>query len=630
MLFDLKSLLRSASPVFSASQAGSTSPSSSSVSTSDQYPFPTNPSRVRKARHNNLPQYLPQRNASVQEVQYFLYILLTSRKHDCATKYPEWALETCMAWTGSGGQLRNRTEEQLASLCPITAVAKGIESPKHQLGDYVPITTRIMIGEAITGYVRRKKALEDQPSAVERRWHEEKMRASSAMGRYPSPDVMWDHHSASKTPASRSLSRSRSLHLPDRQDIQYVSDSGSSSWMAPGMGTNNSHITGATMLPVHMYDWTYMLGGRNGPSHASDMHSSTSSVDSVVTQNTAHSSSSQPTANGTSNRTDMASSEQQFHSQQRRKSLYGAREPPINSGRSSPPNSARPEPASTPHPKRPHRYASSHVSPLRTSSTTANNPSTTSSSTMTSGHISTICIVQQYNRLPVRRTSSLATANLIIPETLTEDDENSNSDGDDCLKKDPHDSGVDSSPYGEHSSSTSSPCTSTEPSDTAPTTAVDGLERSLPTAGGPELHHARPTPLSCHTLHMTKKVPRPASVTSNRNARDLPKPKSPSPPAARNSPELVETTPLTNNEGRSTSTENKFVVRSDSLKRMQADYRLKQMEADNPLEQLEVDYQRLRYDHERRQIRFHTLPTQSLCHAQSDTTLYSSPDAVSG
>jgi hypothetical protein len=628
MLSDLKALLRSASPAFSGSSTTNNSsvtlPSASPVSISDQYPFPTDPSRVRKARHNNHPRYLPQRDASIKDVQYFLYTLLTSRKHDCARKYPEWVLETCMGWTGNGEELRTRTEEQLVSLCPITAVAKGIQSPKHKPGDYVPVPARSMIGEVIAGYVRKKKALENQPGDVHQSLYEETMRASSAMGRYRFQGAMRDQDSTRPPSIPRSLSKARAFNLPDGHDIQYVSDFSPSSWMAPGMGTNNNHITGPMTVPAHMYDGSYMSGGRYVPPHGSDMRSSVSSLGSVVTQNTTDSSFSQPQANVIRNGTDTSWNEQQLYWRQRRKMSHEAREAPTNSGRSSPSNSARLAAASTSQPQRPHRYASCRESPLRNSSTPCNDPNTISSSTMTSGHDATIRMVEQDNRPPVGRRSSLT----LIPGTLTEGHESSECDGDDDLEKIRHDSGVESSSNGEQSFSTTSPAlldyTSIETPETTLSTPVNGFQLSRASSAGPSLHQSRSMMLSSHTLPTAKQVTRPASVNSNRNTKDLPRPTGSTSSVPRESPELVETVPLQNNDEYSTRPGHDFVIRSERLKQMEADYQLKQKNGQYEREEMEANYQRLKNEHERPRRQFHNLSGQSLRHSQSARTLHSS------
>jgi hypothetical protein len=175
MLFTLKSLFRPSTQVNSTGTvSNNSSPSTPLIIIADEFPFPTNPTRVKKARHNNPPKYLPRADASVRDIQYFLYNLLTSKSNDCAKRYPEWVLETCMGWGEDSGQFHNCTQEQLETLCPITAVAIGIASHKHKPGAFVPIPARHMIGEAIAQFVLEKREGENQPHTIHRRLQEER------------------------------------------------------------------------------------------------------------------------------------------------------------------------------------------------------------------------------------------------------------------------------------------------------------------------------------------------------------------------------------------------------------------------------------------------------------------------
>jgi hypothetical protein len=152
---------------------------------SDQFPFPTNPELVRKARHRDYPKYLPKPEASVNEVRYFLYTLLTSKRNECAKHYPEWVLETCIAWNGDGDDLRNSNEEQLAAICPFSAQAGPIDSRKHRPGAYVPVPARNMIGRTIVGCVAEMKVREKQSDGLNKFYqHQERPQSSAGTGFY--------------------------------------------------------------------------------------------------------------------------------------------------------------------------------------------------------------------------------------------------------------------------------------------------------------------------------------------------------------------------------------------------------------------------------------------------------------
>jgi hypothetical protein len=157
MLSTIKSLLRkstSASSVNSLLSDGS--PATPSLTEADQFPFPTNPALVKKFRHNSCPKHLPNPKARINDVRYFLFILLTSKSNDCAKHYPEWVLETCLTWNGGGLQFLKCTEEQLEDLCPMTA-AVGFDSHKYKIGTHISFPARQKIGETIAKFVLEKR-----------------------------------------------------------------------------------------------------------------------------------------------------------------------------------------------------------------------------------------------------------------------------------------------------------------------------------------------------------------------------------------------------------------------------------------------------------------------------------------
>jgi hypothetical protein len=234
MLSNLKALFRPSPSTSSTSNVNpNVFPPSSSSITTNQFPFSTNPARVKKSRHNNHPKYLPRPDASVGDVRYFLYTLLTSKLNDCAKKYPEWVLETCMGWNGDGEQLRNSTEEQLETLCPITAVAVGIDSHKHKPGAFVPIPARHMIGEAISRFVLDKRDGEHQPHNIQRRLQEERSRSCSGRRVRTALEAVHDINTPrTVSPASHPLSRSRSMNLPQNLDGPPLDFPTPSTWIA--------------------------------------------------------------------------------------------------------------------------------------------------------------------------------------------------------------------------------------------------------------------------------------------------------------------------------------------------------------------------------------------------------------
>jgi hypothetical protein len=203
MLSTIKSLLRkstSASSVNSLLSDGS--PATPSLADADQFPFPTNPALVKKFRHNSCPKHLPNPEARINDVRYFLFILLTSKSNDCAKHYPEWVLETCLAWKGGGLQFLKCTEEQLEDLCPMTA-AVGFDSHKHKIGTHISFPARQEIGETIAKFVLEKREGEKRPPMIQRRLQEKRSR----------PPSLWEASNISVV-ASRPLSSSCSVTLP--------------------------------------------------------------------------------------------------------------------------------------------------------------------------------------------------------------------------------------------------------------------------------------------------------------------------------------------------------------------------------------------------------------------------------
>ncbi|EAT88588.1 hypothetical protein SNOG_03383 [Parastagonospora nodorum SN15] len=521
MHWNLKSVLRPLTPrPTSPTDSGSTlysatTPSTTSLSTNDQFPFPTNPSRVKKARHNNHPQYLPRPDASVRDVQYFLYTLLTSKAHECAKKYPEWVLETCMGWAGDGQQLRSCTEEQLTTLCPYQAIVNGIDSPKHRPGAFVPIPARHMIGQVIARFVAEKKSREKQIEDVHSRLEEERRRPSIAAAPYLGLESMQDL-SLSRS-ASQASRRSRAQPILPRVGLeqQAVVGFGPVLWTEQAMPMNGAYVPASTTRPAHMFSGPYMSGALSGFSYEQIPSSPVSSQTSFAPYNDISSLRSQ-------------SSEQfptiQQQSQQRRPNLYSGRElhhPDFDELNMTD--------ATTINSKRPQRYAPRRPSSLRTSSTTENSQDKTICSTvpLRKGH--TVEFVDS-NPSPVppsrplgsvRRRSSLAASKLAgetIPEAINEHAE-SPRHNDDSQKTTRHDSGVESVPYRSSSSSSDPPAflTNASPNSRETSLPASKLSRSN-TVGLEQQHRAWSAPRPHNTLPVANQMSRCVSFNLGQDA----------------------------------------------------------------------------------------------------------------
>lgn len=170
-------LLRASASEYSL---GSSTSSSTCPRPSSDFPFHLDPKQVRAARHDSHPKRLPSPDSDVSDVRYFLYTLLTSRKHSCAKEFPEWVLETCIAWNCKGSALHTWSDDDLRNVCPRQALAVEIISAKHRHGTPCPPTARAMIGEVIAQFVCDKRASERQKEQVQQHWLAELDRCGSA------------------------------------------------------------------------------------------------------------------------------------------------------------------------------------------------------------------------------------------------------------------------------------------------------------------------------------------------------------------------------------------------------------------------------------------------------------------
>ena len=179
-IFDLPSRHPANSACTYEASVVSSVPSSASALQRDQYPFHLDPKRVAASRHDAPPKHLPGPRATQQEVRYFLFHLLTYKQYKCAKNYPEWVLETCMAWTGMGHQMYDQDEEWLRNICPPQAAAQGILSKRHVVGAPCPPSARTMIGEIVVAFVLSHRDRRHGKPSVKQEWERELIRARSS------------------------------------------------------------------------------------------------------------------------------------------------------------------------------------------------------------------------------------------------------------------------------------------------------------------------------------------------------------------------------------------------------------------------------------------------------------------
>jgi hypothetical protein len=103
---------------------------------------------VAKDRHDNLPP-LPHSSADLQEVRYFLYMVLTHKAFGLTKICPQWVLETCWTWRGNGKAFIDLHRDDLMNMCPVTAGAAAIDPSKYTLEKSPSPEIREMIGKAL-------------------------------------------------------------------------------------------------------------------------------------------------------------------------------------------------------------------------------------------------------------------------------------------------------------------------------------------------------------------------------------------------------------------------------------------------------------------------------------------------
>jgi hypothetical protein len=126
--------------------------------------LPTSLDQVAAAAHRSGPTQLPAEDATENEVRYFLYQILTHKKHRVVRRSPQWVLETCMSWHGCGRQLRCLPFEDFQQLCPLyrghANIDWTVKSSKFELQEMPPCGTRDRIAAAVRTAVANLKASE--------------------------------------------------------------------------------------------------------------------------------------------------------------------------------------------------------------------------------------------------------------------------------------------------------------------------------------------------------------------------------------------------------------------------------------------------------------------------------------
>jgi hypothetical protein len=145
--------------------------------TTGSFNLPSKLKQVVRQVHRSEPEVLPDYDANVHEVRYFLFQLLTVEAYKIARLWPQWVLETCANWNGTGADLRALSSKELRNLCPLDSGHCKIDQ-HEKISQYPPPDCRKHIGEVISAEVMKMKAKEDQKAKLEREWKETQLGGS--------------------------------------------------------------------------------------------------------------------------------------------------------------------------------------------------------------------------------------------------------------------------------------------------------------------------------------------------------------------------------------------------------------------------------------------------------------------
>lgn len=133
---------------------------------------------VIKQIHRSAPDALPGPNANVHEVRYFLYQLLTVEDHKVARSWPQWVLETCARWAGTGEDLREMSYKELEILCPLDSGHCKLDK-REKIAQFPSPECRKQIATVLTTEIKKLKTKEGQKAKLMREWRETQLGSSA-------------------------------------------------------------------------------------------------------------------------------------------------------------------------------------------------------------------------------------------------------------------------------------------------------------------------------------------------------------------------------------------------------------------------------------------------------------------
>jgi hypothetical protein len=154
-----------------------------SESGQDLFTLPTSTKEVEEQL--TVPKQLPAPNADTDEVRYFLYHVLTYKGNKVARRWPQWVLETCAYWTGTGAELRGWSKD-FQLLVPKSAghaeLDKRSRHAERPDGD-----CRLAIAEVMEKTVKRMIAEENGAAVNRQEWIARQRGRASSQDYYRSP-----------------------------------------------------------------------------------------------------------------------------------------------------------------------------------------------------------------------------------------------------------------------------------------------------------------------------------------------------------------------------------------------------------------------------------------------------------
>jgi hypothetical protein len=153
------------------------SSSLSQIPQAETFRLPKDLSLVAKHRHDHALSQLPIETHTREQVQYFIYMVLTTKAFRLTGTCPQWVLETCWAWKGNGHQFLAMDDRALSDICPLSPGAAPIDASKYKVESFPPSEVREMIGKALISVVRKQRhTLVAQKEKMQRDWDAERHR----------------------------------------------------------------------------------------------------------------------------------------------------------------------------------------------------------------------------------------------------------------------------------------------------------------------------------------------------------------------------------------------------------------------------------------------------------------------